>query len=194
MTRTINLARCVLALSFLIQPRLHGAPRPAPPLAPDQQAVVNYAADNSDFSNPERGFYHEVDCSSGPLNLTRLQQYRTARRDNLVLCVFLLSDALEANIAPAKLELLEQQFRAVRVAGLKMVLRFAYNDSDNGVDAPPERALAHLAQLRPVLNRNSDVLGVMQAGFIGSWGEWANAINYGNGNLHAFQLTGRQPI
>lgn len=91
----------------------------------------------------------------------------TARRASagaaaLVPCVFLLSDALEANIAPAKLELLQLQFRAVRAAGLKMMLRFAYNDSDNGVDAPPERALAHLEQLvGPVLNRNSDVLAVI---------------------------------
>jgi hypothetical protein len=185
MTRTSTVAHFALALSFLIPPRLLGAPQPAAPLAPDRQAVVSYAPDDSDFFNPERGFYHQVDCSSGPLRPAQLQQYRTAQRDSLVLCVFLLSEAVEAEIAPARLELLQRQFSLVREAGLKMVLRFAYNNSDNGVDAPPELALRHLDQLRPVLRRNSDVLAVMQAGFIGSWGEWANTINYGNGNLSA---------
>lgn len=183
MTRTITLAHCALALSFLVPLQLLGAAQPAALLAPDQQAVVNYMSDESNFANPERGFYHQVDCSSSPLNLTQIRQYRLVQRNSLVLCLFLLPEAVEADIGQAKLELLERQFDVVRAAGLKMVLRFAYTNRDDGVDAQTDRTLAHLEQLRPILTRNSDVLAVMQAGFIGSWGEWAKSINYGNGNL-----------
>lgn len=58
-------------------------------------------------------------------------------------------------IAP---ELLQPQFSLVREAGLKMVLRFVYNDRDKAVDARPDWALRHLEQLHPALQCNNDVL------------------------------------
>jgi hypothetical protein len=43
--------------------------------------------------------------------------------------------------------------------------------------------MTHLNQLQPYLSRNADVIAVVQAGFIGSWGEWANSRHYGSGTL-----------
>jgi len=39
--------------------------------------------------------------------------------------------------------------------------------------------LAHIEQLKPILLANGDVIAVVQAGFIGTWGEWAFTSNFG---------------
>jgi hypothetical protein len=61
-----------------------------------------------------------------------------------------------------------------------MILRFAYTTSTTGDDAPLSRVQSHLDQLAPYLSSNKDVIAVMQAGFIGAWGEWYYTQNFGN--------------
>jgi hypothetical protein len=65
----------------------------------------------------------------------------------------------------------------LRRAGLKCVLRFAYSGSENEADAPLNIVLQHLEQLRSVFEANADVIAVLQAGFIGAWGEWYYSSN-----------------
>lgn len=99
------------------------------------------------------------------------------------MCAFILGDALDRPIGQPKLALLQRQMDVVRQADMKQVLRFAYNYIDNAEDAGPELLLAHLDQQHPCLERNSGVIAAVQAGFIGSWGEWANSRHYGSGTL-----------
>jgi hypothetical protein len=40
------------------------------------------------------------------------------------------------------------------------------------MDATKATMLSHILQLKPLLIANSDIIAVMQAGFIGAWGEW----------------------
>jgi hypothetical protein len=71
-------------------------------------------------------------------------------------------------------------FARVRQAGLKVILRFAYNFGpypDSEPDAPKEWVLKHITQLAPLLADNADVIAVVQAGFIGAWGEWHTSTN-----------------
>jgi hypothetical protein len=82
----------------------------------------------------------------------------------------------DAPIDPALLAELERGFDRVRRAGLKLVLRFQYNNG-SGADPPLERVLQHLDQLAPIVARHADVIAVLQAGFIGAWGEWHNSIS-----------------
>jgi hypothetical protein len=35
-----------------------------------------------------------------------------------------------------------------------------------------ERVLKHVAQLGPTMQRNADAVYVLEAGFVGCWGEW----------------------
>jgi hypothetical protein len=65
----------------------------------------------------------------------------------------------------------------VRDAGLKVVLRFRYDATEAGIDAPLEQVLMHISQLAPVLEAHSDVVFVLEAGFIGAWGEWHSSSN-----------------
>jgi hypothetical protein len=47
----------------------------------------------------------------------------------------------------------------------------------NAQDATLSRVKSHIQQLQPVLQRNADVIAVMQGGFIGAWGEWHTSSN-----------------
>jgi hypothetical protein len=76
--------------------------------------------------------------------------------------------------------LFQRQFDAIRKAGLKTVMRFAYTDDPFGDDAAPAQVLRHIAQLKPYLRANSDVIAVLQTGFVGAWGEWYYTQHFGN--------------
>jgi hypothetical protein len=72
---------------------------------------------------------------------------------------------------------LDNDFATIRVAGLKVIPRFTYNWPQGGPDTTLARILSHLDQLRAILRRNSDVLFVMELGFIGCWGEQHTSSN-----------------
>ena len=77
-------------------------------------------------------------------------------------------------IPQAKLDRLEETLRLLRRNGLKAVLRFAYEglNDKNDVGPAPERILRHIGQLEPIIRRHVGVIHVLQAGFVGMWGEW----------------------
>ncbi|KAB8194862.1 DUF4832 domain-containing protein [Nonomuraea phyllanthi] len=143
--------------------------------------TVTYTPSTDTFANPERGLYHHTgDCDKNDFSLATLQDYRVNQHISLVMCVFYLSEFRAGPISQAALAQLQQQLDTVRAAGLKMILRFAYTTATDGADAPRDRVLAHLDQLAPYLSGNSDVIYLMQAGFIGAWGEWYYTQNFGN--------------
>lgn len=93
-------------------------------------------------------------------------------------------DAYATTTLPqAVLDQLSDRFAMARRAGLKLVPRFLYNYPQNETqyrnakDAPLDRVLAHIGQLKPVLAANADVIAFLQAGFIGAWGEWHTSSN-----------------
>ncbi len=69
----------------------------------------------------------------------------------------------------------ERSLAGLRGLGVKSVLRFAYE-----TDIPPRRGpkleilLSHMEQIRPILQRNIDVIYTLEVGFLGAWGEWHN--------------------
>jgi hypothetical protein len=83
-------------------------------------------------------------------------------------------------IDEAGLTTIRSTFRTARAKGLKLVIRFVYNPGPGSTpdpnlanpDAPLELVLQHIAQLKPLLVANVDVIAAMQAGFVGHWGEW----------------------
>ncbi len=78
-----------------------------------------------------------------------------------------------------KLALLQRSLNALRAKGLKALLRFAYEKEMNQAEGPTmETILGHMAQLAPVLEKNKDVIYVLQAGFVGAWGEWHSSAQH----------------
>lgn len=125
--------------------------------------VVTYQSDDSIFPNPERGWYTEVAPSD----------YASAYADGFSLVMrYVRLDAYRNGALPGKfLDELRHELAATRGTGVKLVLRFAYNRG-YGPDAPLHVVLKQIDQLGPVLREYADVIAVLQAGFIGAWGEW----------------------
>jgi len=140
--------------------------------------TITYPTTTADLANPERGFYHHTETfasSHTPLDVATLRHYRQNEHITLVLRVVYLDSFVHSPISANFLDGIQADFDAARQAGIKLVLRFAYNQNDtspNPDDPSLSRVLEHLDQLEPVLQANSDVIAVMQAGFIGAWGEW----------------------
>jgi len=142
--------------------------------------VISYEADETIFANPERGFYKYSSCNLGTgtgfLNQANLKSYRD-NNISLIFRYFYLKNFKNAPISAQALTDFDKDMATIRLSGMKCVLRFAYSESETEPDAPLNIILQHLDQLKPYLEKNADVIAVLQAGFIGSWGEWYYTTN-----------------
>jgi hypothetical protein len=143
------------------------------------QTLVSYERSDEVLTNPERGFMRYANCAGAPLSAATLAGYR-AEGITQVFCMIYLKDFRSTAIDPATLTLLQQQFDAIRTARMTTILRFAYSDTADGEDAELHWVLHHIAQLKPLLHNNAYVISVVQAGFVGAWGEWYYTKHFGN--------------
>ena len=154
--------------------------------------TVNYRGSAMQLVNPERGFRLELDqgCDSGPAaDKSWAQTLADATEYNLTViqtyCYLVPPGAgkqVPAQLSPDVLGRVTKSFSKLRQNGAKALFRFAY---DRGMPGTHEYSahtiLGHIDQLKDVVTGNVDVLYVLQAGFIGSWGEWHSSI----ANVHA---------
>ncbi len=133
----------------------------------DKRMTLRYPRSTEAMLNPERGFTTDVDLvAGGDYSYVRDQGY------TLGYALVRLDAYRTSPLTETLLEALRIGFAAARKAGIKVIPRFVYNHEAGGHDATKWQILAHLAQLTPVLTANADVIAVMDAGFIGAWGEW----------------------
>ena len=174
-------------------------------LAKAQDKTIVYPPADDDFPNPERGFYMALSEKAGELSADELIKLRTihsvkspkavyATWITLIYKGYLLTDFREDTISKDYLQKLDQDFAAIRKAGVKVILRFSYTDKsrpgncpDKAIcppygDASKEIVLKHIAQLKPVIQKNTDVIAVVQQGFIGIWGENYYTDYFGDGS------------
>ena len=147
--------------------------------APSQAATVTFRSTVADFHNPERGFWRQPNGDF--LAATPDELDDTARYGTLAHAMVRLDDYRHADLPPSLLDRLAGQMALARTKGLKLILRFAYNDglTDSvGLDAPLAQVLRHIAALKPVVAANADVVFVWQMGFIGAWGEGHTSSNH----------------
>ncbi len=166
----------------------------------EPQVIKTYQASSENFPNPERGFAYENDvawpdavtwdfCGQGnnytaysytawntPLELAFLREERNQGR-SVVMSRYHLADFRSRDLTPEYLAFLQSDFDTTRQAGLKMIVRFAYNYPMGGPDASLAQILKHLEQLKPILQKNVDVIAFVEAGFVGCWGEWHHSSN-----------------
>lgn len=142
------------------------------------QQIINYTSTDEIFFNPERGFYTLLTTynTQSPLTLNSLISIRN-QGISLILRLYYLTNFRSTPLNQAFLNMFSSDLNVVRQAGLKVILRFAYSDNIGQPDAPLNVILNHINQLKPILQQNSDVIFVMQAGFIGAWGEWHSSTN-----------------
>lgn len=138
-----------------------------------------YTPDETIFANPERGLYRhmEVQAEGSPLSVADLRRLRNDQGISLILRLYYLKSFRDKPLSARQLNLMQTDFDRMREAGVKAVLRFAYSQSQTQPDAPLSVIEGHIEQMAPLLAANSDVIAVVQAGFIGAWGEWYYSTN-----------------
>lgn len=102
---------------------------------------------------------------------------------SLVQSYFYLTGFVGKSLTEDAFKTMDIYFNELRKSGKKAVLRFAYETDFMGrASAGPTLAdvLRHMEQLKPYLAQNTDIIQVVQAGFIGAWGEW-------HGSLHGLE-------
>jgi Domain of unknown function (DUF4832)/Domain of unknown function (DUF4874) len=152
--------------------------------APTEAAAgpVTYVPSTATFANPERGLFRQPNCDAAPLDVAWMTTWRTTQNVSLARCVFYLGEFKGDGqaISAAKLSFIQSQTNAVKAAGLKLIVRFAYTQSTSGDDAKRDTVLGHIDQLAPYFRNNSDVIDVVESGFVGAWGEGYYTQNFGN--------------
>jgi len=155
--------------------------KPDPERAYKGLTRLGFSSTELDFPNPERGFYRPIEVHSAEATAIASSSVEYMRKSSsLLLLEFYLTDYLESDIAQNYLDLMQEYFNNVREGGAKAIVRFAYqnNEKDTPWDATEEWVLRHIEQVKPILQANSDVILVLQAGFIGVWGEWYYTTNF----------------
>lgn len=131
---------------------------------------ARYTPARGEVVNPERGFFQELSFDGRPLRLDLL------RAGNTLVRVMVRLDAFRhTELSASFLQALQESLALARSFGVKLILRFAYNDGpypNSEPDAPLAVVAQHLAQLEPVLEYHKDVIAWFEAGFVGAWGEW----------------------
>jgi hypothetical protein len=153
-------------------------------------SAITFAASNAVIMNPERGFYATTNLATGRNFANVRQAQKTLLYGRVHLDAYL--GANHAQDLPQKvLDDTDAGFAAARTAGIKVILRFYYDngegyDSGTGAnDAPKAWMIRHIEQLAPIIKKNEDVLFVYQAGFIGAWAEWHSSQNFSDGAADA---------
>jgi hypothetical protein len=175
--------------------------------------TVYYAESDEDFPNPERGFYRVAETYADnyePLDVDEMKTWRTLQQaddgnykvySTLVFRNVVFEGYNDKPLTNEILNNISNDFKAAREAGVKLILRFCYTVTANSGacaegficpkygDAPKNIVLNHIAQLKPLLQDNADVIACMQMGFIGTWGEnyysdyFGDPSSNGNGKL-----------
>ena len=158
-----------------------------------------FTESSANISNPERGFYKFVEYKYKDPNHNN-QAYPAATysltdsydsENTLVLALFYLFDYVEGGtISNDALTYIRNVFTNIRSSGKKAIVRFGYSNEhveDKTVDPrtihqepTKEKILAHIAQVKPILQEFEVVILVGQAGFIGTYGEWYYTTYFSN--------------
>ena len=148
-----------------------------------ETAIITYTEDVNNFANPERGFYGQLESGSAaealdPLAKSILDQLK-AKNITMVRRLYSITTFRDKPISASFLDHVQKDMDMIRSNGFKMILRFAYtfNEAQPWNDAPESLILTHIDQLKPILQKNVDVIAMMDAGFIGRWGEWHTSSN-----------------
>lgn len=150
--------------------------------AAQHRVRTTFTGSSAVLANPERGFYSVGRTDLAALDPAFLERaFRDGYR--LIYARIDLEPYRSAPIPADHLARLDAGFAAARRAGVKLIVRPVYNyprgetQYREAKDAPLDLVLRHIAQLRPLLHANSDVIAFVQAGFVGAWGEWHTSSN-----------------
>lgn len=137
------------------------------------QSTNYYDKSDNVFFNPERGFSAARSSSLSDYFINSIK----SKNISVVQRIYTIPQFRSSKLSADFLELVQKDFNTAREGGIKLVLRFSYTNNQNGEDAPLDTILTHISQLKPLFEKNYDVILYVEAGFIGAWGEWYYSTN-----------------
>lgn len=164
-----------------------------PVVIPDPEWTIYYNETDEQMANPERGFYVQKYYTTANMeevaSVDAIKSSRERSHITLYLHSYYMADTvtgsanyMASDLPQQFLDRFDQNMNVLREAGAKAILRFSYayhhNTKKKPWDATPEWAMRHIDQLAPYFQKHADVIFCVQAGFIGSWGEWYYTTNY----------------
>lgn len=142
------------------------------PASPAFATDRTYEPATGEIVNPERGLYTSIDLTTETdLTWVRDEGFTLAH------AYVRLDDYRNTTIPQSFLDDVKRGLDAARAAGIKVIFRASYNFGIGEDDAPMSRVLEHIGQFQPIWEEHADVIVVVQAGFIGAWGEWHSSTN-----------------
>lgn len=169
------LSTAILAGAFVLPALVQAVETRSLSFSPTDEVIVN----------PERGLFHHLEFNSNDNEAISANYLRRIRENDgmsLVFTVYIMSDFRNgSDISQQYLERIRSNMKMLRQEGFKTILRFCYSYGENDYprDVPWYLCQRHIEQLTPILQENSDVIAVLEAGFVGAWGEWYYTDNYG---------------
>ncbi len=162
----IRLKKLVYCLFFiLLLPIVLFSAEPPP-------TQVTYTESFDNFANPERGFHRWTQLRG--LSASSVGSLR-AGGQSLILGLAIVPEYTAIDFDTALFDELNAGLSVARNAGLKVNFRLYYTDKSYS-DPPLTRMLSHINQLQQVFTDNVDVINLVEAGFIGPWGEWHSSL------------------
>ena len=140
---------------------------------PESLISVGFTESDEEVINPERGLYKHFEYKfDGGVPSTSIASYTFD--EPLVLTIFYLKDYRTSDHLPdAVLNKLDAEWAAAKAKGKKIIARFAYEWTKESPHEPsPEQVLSQINDLEAKFIKYEDVLFLVQAGFIGTYGEW----------------------
>ena len=120
---------------------------------------------------------HESNFGYGPTKVIRLY---ICLSGEVSLASCSQQPAVTGPLSTAMLGRINAGIAAYAGTGIRLMIRFTYNMGPNGpgaMDAPIDVISTHIDQLAPILVQNKDLIFALEAGFIGTWGEWHQSTN-----------------
>lgn len=143
---------------------------------------IEFTESLENFVNPERGFYRFFETSTNNSSVLTQSYLDGIRKEgiSLVYTAYTMPAFRDKPISQEFIDRIKTNMKALRENGCKSIVRFRYtnNQDDLPWDAPEDILFGHIEQLRPIFQEYADVIAVLEAGFIGVWGEWYYTDNY----------------
>jgi hypothetical protein len=162
--------------------------------AHSQTGLVTYTEDTAtNFMNPERGLYYYTSSGDGAtyqlLTDAEIDDAIINRQTTLIWRQFKLHNLVnvsnptsDANFIAFRANM-NADFVKMRNKGVKCIVRFSYTDNETTpVEPTKANMLAHIAALGITTRANEDVISSVEAGFIGTYGEWHYSNVFGSGS------------
>lgn len=134
---------------------------------------LSFTESTEEIINPERGFYqHNEYKFNGGLPSASSISYSSG---SLVLALFYLTDFISSeHLSSEAVTRIGEILAKVREAEKKAVVRFAYTWDEGETPHEPSATylLNHISDVAGKLSDYEDVIYTVQAGFLGTWGEW----------------------